>query len=396
MSTPHSRIVAIGARRGGSVLRNWAGEGFCAPAAICDLNQSLANERADIFVSSGLPRPRLFESVDQLLDWGQFDAALVATPDRTHHAIARQVMQAGKAVYVEKPMTTTVEDAADLVRVWRQSGKVAAVGHEFRHTQAIVHARKMIAEGRIGTPRLAVTMDYCGRMGSYWRRRAWRDDAKSPDDSLTLQKGIHQLDIQGYLLGQQAARVYTSQGQNHYGGDKPAGLTCEVCDEQDTCRYAAHKVRNNGIPAPSTLIDHLCVYGNDVHLHDNQTVTIDYDGGARGSYVECFFTPDYRNEHQIIGDLGRITVRYFSGNIYLELEVSMIGQAVTEKHLLAGEGAHGGGDVAFGKLFCQAVTTGTPVQPDLADGFHAVALAKAIDQSGQTGQPTTVPALRDR
>jgi predicted dehydrogenase len=137
--------------------------------------------------------------------------------------------------------------------------------------------------------------------------------------------------------------------------------------------------------------ERLCVFGSDVHLHDNQTVQIDYAGGARGSYVECFFTPEYRVEHQVIGDRGQMNIRYFVGVPHIELELLEIGSTRREVLLPVGEeSSHGGGDTAMVREFCEAVRQGRPADPDLLAGYRAVALAKAIDASGESRRPETV------
>jgi predicted dehydrogenase len=227
-------------------------------------------------------------------------------------------------------------------------------------------------------------------MGSYWRRREWRDGAKPPGNTLTLQKAVHQLDLQMHFAGSQAAKVYASAGQTHFGGDKPAGLTCEKCDERDSCLYAADRMMINGTPNPRAAKDQLCVFGSDVNLHDHQVVSIDYKNGVRGSYVECFFTPDYRFEQTIIGDLGRIELRYRVGDDAMQLRTSYIGSTKVEEMQPTVHGSHGGGDFGLGAAFAEAVRTGVAIQPTAEDGFNAVALAEAIDLSAKSCEPAIV------
>ncbi|MHB9070862.1 MAG: Gfo/Idh/MocA family protein [Sedimentisphaerales bacterium] len=393
MKNEKPRIVVVGAYRGGEAVRDWQRFGLARLAAICDLKPDLLADEAGKAVVEGFDRPKEFKDFDQMLDWGQFDAVFIATPDATHYQLAKKVMEAGYHCYVEKPMTNSVQDAADLVKVWKQSGVIAVAGHQCRYLGSVIFAKEKINAGVIGTPRLAITMDSCGRMGCYWSRKQWRAGVRDPNNSLSLQKAIHHLDIQTYLLGSHASKVYASAGNDVYGGDKPSDMTCDRCAETDTCIYDYRKTRINGRDFPKR--HRHCVFAKDADLKDNMVVTIDYDNGSRGSYVECFFTPDCKSEHTIIGDEGRITLKEYYEDPYLEVELSWIGKTVYEKHLISDVGGHGGADYGMGKAFVHALKDKRQMSPDIIDGFCAVALAKAIDQSAETRLPQRVAALAD-
>ena len=391
---PPLRLAVAGATRGLTLVhQNWWPIGAAIPVAVCDLKTDLAKQRVAPIEADGLGPVRIFSNIEDMLEWGQFDAVVVATSDATHYDLGVKVFDAGFHAYIEKPMTTDVDEARDLVQRCERAGKIGMVGHEMRYTAAIVQAKQKIEEGVIGTPRMAMTMDACGRMGSYWRRKEWRTSQKPAGNSLTLQKAIHQLDIQTYLMGSRAASVFASSGQNHFGGTMPSDLTCDVCELADECMYDARKMQVNGIPSVKAAKDRLCVYTDDVDMHDNKIVTIDYQNGSRGSYIECFFTPTYEVQHSIIGDRGRLDVRMFHGNPYQELEVSWIGSQRSERFLCASPGSHGGGDDAMGRVFQKAVREQSQLSPSLVDGFHAVSLVRAIDQSACQRQPQIVENL---
>lgn len=385
------RVAALGGTRGVGLGAAWHHDRLARLVAVCDIRPEAAEQRLAASGLAGPDGPSLFTDSEAMLRWGEFDAVIVATPDATHYALARRVLESGFHCFVEKPMTTTVDDARALVGLWRDSGRLGVVGHEFRHASMVSAARRKIAAGVIGTPRLAVTMDACGRMGSYWRRRAWRDDVRPPDNSLTLQKAIHQLDIQSFLMDSRPRRVYASAGADHYGGDKPGDLRCADCAEADACPYHASRMRINYEPVVKPAGDGLCVYARNVHLHDNQAVVIDYENGARGSYVECFFTPDYKVEHTVIGDRGRLTMRYSFRNPLQEIVIDWIGRCESERLVCPAVGGHGGGDHILARAFTAGLAAGTPVQPDLVEGCWAVALARSIDEAAASGQPVLLP-----
>jgi predicted dehydrogenase len=388
------RAAAVGGTRGAHLIQNWQRWGLADAVAFCDLNVSLVEAEADATEREGFARPRAFADLDEMLDWGGFDCVVVATGDATHHAVASRILERGIPCLVEKPMTTNLEDACDLVRLCRAKNTIGMVGHEFRHVPAIQQAKSRIEGGLIGTPRIAITLDYCGRMGCYWRRSRWRKSNRTPDMSLTLQKAIHQLDVQGYLMGSAPTKVYASAGEDHFGNNNPSGLRGEGKEIDENSPYHPSKpLYINGIRNDKAKQDNLPVFTDDTDLHDNQAVVIDYASGARGTYVECFFTPDYRVEHTIIGDRGRMVLRAYIGSPFMELEISPMVSTETRIERIPGLGSHSGGDHGLAKAFIEAVRTGVSVQPTLVDGAYAVALCKAIDASAETGQPVQVPCV---
>ena len=96
--------------------------------------------------------PGLFTTPDlaALLDDRSVNAVVVATEATAHYATARAVLEAGKDCLVEKPMTTSVEDAQRLCALARSSGRLLMVGHVFRYNPAINAMQKLVGSGAIG------------------------------------------------------------------------------------------------------------------------------------------------------------------------------------------------------------------------------------------------------
>jgi len=86
----------------------------------------------------------------EVLDNSDVDAVLIATPDHWHSKIAIEAMDAGKHVYVEKPMTLTVEQAIEVRNAQKKYGKVLQVGPNFTAEDQWWQAHDLIKEGRVG------------------------------------------------------------------------------------------------------------------------------------------------------------------------------------------------------------------------------------------------------
>src|SRR5438128_2035475 len=78
----------------------------------------------------------------------------IVTPNDSHHAIARAFLDRGIDVICDKPMTTTVEDAVDLVQAVRRSGLVFGLTHNYTGYPLVRQAREMVAAGELGTIRV--------------------------------------------------------------------------------------------------------------------------------------------------------------------------------------------------------------------------------------------------
>ena len=78
------------------------------------------------------------------------DAVVIVTPVRTHFQLARQALLQGKHVLVEKPLTTSVEEAEELVTLAQEQQRVLMVGHTFEYNPAVNELRKLIQSGDLG------------------------------------------------------------------------------------------------------------------------------------------------------------------------------------------------------------------------------------------------------
>jgi len=78
------------------------------------------------------------------------DAVVIATPPATHHAIARDCLEHGLHVLVEKPITLNSEDAIDLIRTAEAANRILMVGHTFEYNPAVRALKQMIQSGELG------------------------------------------------------------------------------------------------------------------------------------------------------------------------------------------------------------------------------------------------------
>jgi predicted dehydrogenase len=141
---------------------------------ICDLSSALRIE--------GTVR------YEQILGDPQIQAVSIATPSKTHYEIAKEFIEAGKDVLVEKPMTMDVNEAEQLVKLATQNNRILMAGHIFRYHPAVQELKRRIDERELGEIQNIVSS-----------REVY--DLPRTDMGVIYALGIHELDMFCYLLG---------------------------------------------------------------------------------------------------------------------------------------------------------------------------------------------------
>jgi UDP-2-acetamido-3-amino-2,3-dideoxy-glucuronate N-acetyltransferase len=90
------------------------------------------------------------DSLDDVLSDDQIQGVALATPAETHAELAIQSMQAGKDVFVEKPMALSLEDAEKMKKVAEGTDRILMVGHLLEYHPTVLKLREMIASGELG------------------------------------------------------------------------------------------------------------------------------------------------------------------------------------------------------------------------------------------------------
>jgi predicted dehydrogenase len=143
----HKRTVAvIGAGYWGpNLVRNFRSSPDWDLVAVCDLDESRARkvigDRSTIEVET---------SVASLLARADIEAVAIATPARTHAAIALAAFEAGKHVLVEKPLADSAEAAAAMVSAAEDAGRVLMIDHTYCYTPAVMYIQEALANDVLG------------------------------------------------------------------------------------------------------------------------------------------------------------------------------------------------------------------------------------------------------
>jgi predicted dehydrogenase len=112
---------------------------------ICDLDEERRVELAGRY-----PNARATASIDDLLADDALDAVVIATPVPTHHALAKQALEAGKHVFVEKPPAMHAVEMDELVRLAAERDLVLMPGHLLLYHPGVLKLKELIDAGELG------------------------------------------------------------------------------------------------------------------------------------------------------------------------------------------------------------------------------------------------------
>jgi len=155
--------------------------GLIGVVKICDQDATRARDLAD-----RLSVPMVTDYRDLISD-PDVDAVSIATPSATHFLIARDFVEAGMDVLVEKPMTMDREEAKELVRISEENGSILMAGHIFRYHPAVRELKARIDAGELGTVQSIIS----NRLDFGLPRR---------DMGVIYALGIHELDMFCHML----------------------------------------------------------------------------------------------------------------------------------------------------------------------------------------------------
>lgn len=165
----------------------------------------------------GLAADRSYGSWQEMLEGernreDRVDLVTVATPNATHFEITKAFLEAGFHVLCEKPMTMTVEEGEEIVRLSESTGKICAVNYGYTGYSLVRHMKAMVARGDLGAIRMVKAEFAHGHHADAADadnpRVRWRyDPAQAGVSAQFADCGIHALHMASFVIGQQAEKL---------------------------------------------------------------------------------------------------------------------------------------------------------------------------------------------
>jgi predicted dehydrogenase len=183
----------------GLIGYGYAGKTFHAPliSAVPSLELAAVASSDAAKVHADWPDATVHASPAELIARDDLDLVVVATPNDTHHPLARAALLAGRHVVVDKPFTVALDDARELVALARERRRVLSVFHNRRYDGDFLTLRRLVADGALGR-----VVEMSSRHDRYRPevRPRWRESA-GPGAGLWFDLGPHLIDQALQLFG---------------------------------------------------------------------------------------------------------------------------------------------------------------------------------------------------
>ena len=297
---------------------------------------------------------------------------MIASFNCEHARQSIAAFAAGKHVFCQKPLATSLEDCLAMRRAWRASGKQFVIGFTLRYSPHYRKLKSLVASGAIGN---ILSIDFNETLpfnhGGYimgdWRRR--REFAGSH----VLEKCCHDIDIVNWLVGARARRVASFGGTDFYTGDNVHHI--ERLGQDPASGRDAYRVRK-GIIGENPFL-------SDKDIVDNQVVILEYENNVRAAFHMNSNAGIPERRMYICGTEGAIRADVITGAIQLQ----RIGfDTVLEDHSTDVAGMHGGGDDILATELVAAMMSGAGMSAGIEEGLTAAVTCFAIDEALETGE----------
>lgn len=300
-------------------------------AAIAEPNEAIARERI------GRRPIAWFADYRDMVSRPEVEAVCICAPSTRHAEIALDAIAAGKHVFVEKPIATTLQDGLRMAAAAREAGVKLMVGHIERFNPAVAKLADLIAEGRVGK----VFRIHATRVGPLPTRIV--------DAGVTIDLATHDLDIMQFALGRAITSIYAEGSQFMH-------------------------------PTQEDMISCLLRFGDD---------------GPMGLLDVNWLTPEKRRELTVIGEDGMLSASYLTQDVWF---TESTGSPTGWDELARVRGDAEGAAVRFAlrrveplraelEAFTRCVLEDTPEPVSAHDGCRALAAALAVRDSAANSRP---------
>lgn len=182
-------LGGFGTKRVKSITSNES----CQLAYVVDFNEELAQE-------IGKRASKGAAKFEDLLSKSDFDVAVVATPNKWHEDLVVGLLEAGKTVWCEKPMSITVDSAKRMLLKSIETKQVLKVGSNVRYFPNVLKAAQLIRDGFLG--RIQFFRGWIGNDGSHLLSKGWYNRKEMIGGGTLLDNGVHLIDLIRSMAGE--------------------------------------------------------------------------------------------------------------------------------------------------------------------------------------------------
>ncbi|MBD3240478.1 MAG: gfo/Idh/MocA family oxidoreductase [Chitinivibrionales bacterium] len=311
-------------------------------------------------------RATVYDDYRDLVRADDIDWVMIASWNRFHPEQTIAAFEAGKDVFCQKPLATTVDDCLAMYRAWRASGRMFTIGFTLRYSPHYRAVHKLLADGAIGD---IVSMEFNECIGfnhGGFIMGDWRRLTENAGTHL-LEKCCHDIDLANWFVGARARRVSSFGGLDFFVPQNEKHMRRLGKNEKGKWAYQTW-----GGPVD------LNPFTSDKDIIDNQVAIIEYENYVRATFhTNCNAAIPERRMY-ICGTEGAIRADVIAGTI----ELARIGFNEKIEQVQAGvSGGHGGGDAVLGEELAASMLRGAPPSAGFVAGLESAVTCFAIDDA---------------
>ncbi len=303
----------------------------------------------------------VYDSLEAACNDPTVDGLIISTPNYTHLDILRVAAKSGKHIFLEKPMTTTVPDAYEVLKISKDYPAVLQIGLQYRYKAIYVEAIHEAQERKsLGNIKMISILEH--RFTFLDKVNQWNKFSKYSGGTL-VEKCCHYFDMLNLFAQSKPTKVF-------------------------------------GTGSQAVAFTEFEYEGEKSDILDNAFVTVEYENGVQASFNLCMFAPVYYEELILVGDQGRLKAYeehplYPSNQPPNYMEVTLGVDKPSRYSIpcypqMISESGHSGATF-FEHINLIDNIEGKPTQTaTVEEGFWSVVVGAAAEESIKTGQPVMV------
>ena len=308
-------------------------------------------------------------SVEEAVNAPDVDLVAIFSPNARHCEAILAALAAGKRVFSEKPLATTLEDCEKIVAAEKRAGLPIMTGFVLRYSPIYRKVKELLDTGTFGSiVNIAASENRqsWGGGNSMSADYGWRRFVEDAGPYL-LEKCSHDLDLLNWYAGTLPTRVAAFCGLDYF---VPANAALWDKFDHDTfAKMVPEERRINPFTSPKTIFD-------------NHTVIMEYPNGVKMNFQLTLANAIPERRMFINCTEGTIILECFSGTV----RYRRYGDDVVTTLQFTG-GGHGGGDPVMAKEIVEALLNDKPLDVSgSANGLACARVALAADLSARTGK----------
>lgn len=299
------------------------------------------------------------------------DWVLIGSWNCFHARQAVLALNAGKHVFCEKPLATTLQDCLAIQKAARRSGRIFSLGLVLRYSVHYAKIEEILQSGLLGRIlsfefNETLGFNHGGYIFGNWRRLTRNAG------SHILEKCCHDLDLANWLLRSVPVKVASFGGRDYFRPENSSRAAEIGADPRGRLAYQTFEDPERVTP-----------FGNDADIFDNQVAIMSYANGIRATFHTNCHSAIPERRMMFVGTHGALRADLLTGKVELR-EIGWSDERV-ELDTSTRDG-HGGGDAIMAESLRRTMLYGEKPLASITEGICSAITAFALDRAAETNR----------